>query len=92
MECYTLGACPAESLPDVLDVLERLSGEEPYSVHHLELVIEGPSYAKNVKGPQLRLMHDLQHLDLESLPGSCTQLQTGTLAKVTCRKTIDAPR
>ena len=50
-------------------------------MHHLEIVIEGPSYAKNVKGPQLRLMHDLQHLDSKSLPGSYTQLQTGMLAE-----------
>ena len=50
-------------------------------MHHLEIVIEGPSYAKNVKGPQLRLMHDLQHLDSESLPGSCTLLQTGMFAE-----------
>ena len=51
-------------------------------MHYLEMVNEGPSYAKHVKGPQLRLMHDLQHLDAESLSGSCTQLQTGMLAKI----------
>ena len=60
-------------------------------MHHLEMVIEGPSYAKNVKAPQLRLMHDLRHLDSESLPGSDTQLQTGVPTNFTCRQTMVVP-
>ena len=79
MECQALGACPDESLPDLLDVLGRVSGEDGSPVHLLEMVIEGASYAKNVKGPQLRLVHDLQHLDSSSSPGTHANLQSGTL-------------
>ena len=79
MECQALGACPDESLPDLLDVLGRVSGEDGRPVHLLEMVIEGASYAKNVKGPQLRLVHDLQHLDSASSPGAHASLLSGIL-------------
>jgi len=78
MECQALGACPDDSLPDLLDVLGRVSGEDARPMHQLEMVIEGPSYARNIKGPQLRLVHDLRHLDSDSLPGSHARLQPGT--------------
>ena len=89
MECQALGACPDDSLPDLLDVLGRVSGEDARPMHQLEMVIEGPSYARNIKGPQLRLVHDLRHLDSDSLPGSYSRLQPGTYflmmeAPITC--------
>lgn len=77
MECQALGACLDEGLPDLLDVLGRVSGEDRQPVHLLEMVVEGASYAKNVKGPQLRLVHDLQHLDSASSPGTRANLQPG---------------
>ena len=79
MECQALGACPDENLTDLLDILGRVSGDDGRPLHLLETVIEGASYAKNVKGPQLRLVHDLQHLDSASLPGTHANLQRGTL-------------
>ena len=78
MECQALGACPDEGLPDLLDVLGRVSGEDGRPVHLLEMIVEGVSYAKNVKGPQLRLVHDLQYLDSASSPGTHATLQPGT--------------
>jgi hypothetical protein len=77
MECQALAACTDENLPDLLEVLQRISGEAERPVHLLELVVEGPSYAKNVKGPQLRLVHDLQHLDSDSSPGANASQQLG---------------
>ena len=78
MECLALEACPDEQLPDLLDILGRVSGEDGRSIHLLEMVIEGTSYAKNVKGPQLRLVHDLRHLDSASSPGTHASLQPGS--------------
>ena len=77
MECQALAACTDENLPDLLEVLQRISGEAERPVHLLELVVEGPSYAKNVKGPQLRLVHDLQHLESDSSPGANASQQSG---------------
>ena len=78
MECQALGACSDDSLPDLFDVLGRVSGEDARPVHQLEVVIEGPSYASHTKGPQLRLVHDLRHLDSDSVPGLHARLQPGT--------------
>ena len=83
MECHALGACPEESLPDLLEMLERVSGEPARPVHTLEMVVEGPSYTKNVKGPQLRLIHDLQHLDSASVPGETAKLPPGAITQPT---------
>lgn len=77
MECQALAACTDENMPDLLEVLQRISGEAKRPVHLLELVVGGPSYAKNVKGPQLRLVHDLQHLDSDSSPGANASQQSG---------------
>ena len=77
MECQALAACTDDILPNLLEVLQRISGEAERPVHLLELVVEGPSYATNVKGPQLRLVHDLQHLDSDSSPSANASQQSG---------------
>lgn len=77
MECHAHGACPSDALAELLERLECVSGEPARPVHQLEMVLEGPSYAKNVKGPQLRLLHELQHLDSDSSPGTHIQALAG---------------
>ena len=88
MECQALGACPDEGLTELLDILERVSGEVGRPLHLLDMVIEGASYAKNVKGPQLRLVHDLQHLDsASSPPGTHANLLPGIYSTPECMHT-----